>query len=43
MKVVLKNVNLIHPEQKIDEKNVSILLADGIILKVDKLSKADLD
>jgi len=43
MKVVLKNVNLIHPEQKIDEKNVSILLTDGIISKTGKLSKEDLD
>jgi len=43
MKVVLKNVNLIHPEQKIDEKNVSILLTDGIISKTGKLSKDDLD
>ena len=43
MKVALKNVNLIHPEQKIDEKNVSILLTDGIISKISKLSKEDLD
>lgn len=43
MKVVLKNVNIIHPEQKIDEKNVSILLTDGIISKIGKLSKEDLD
>jgi dihydroorotase len=43
MKVALKNVNIIHPEQKIDEKNVSILLTDGIISKIGKLSKEDLD
>ena len=43
MKVAFKNVNLIHPEQKIDEKNVSILLTDGIISKIGKLSKEDLD
>ena len=43
MKVALKNVNLIQPEQKIDEKNVSILLTDGIISKIGKLSKEDLD
>jgi len=43
MKVALKNVNLIHPEQKIDEKNVSILLVNGIISKIGKLSKEDLD
>lgn len=43
MKVVLKDVNLIHPEQKIDEKNVSILLTDGIISKIGKLNKTDLD
>ncbi len=43
MKVALKNINLIHPEQKIDEKNISILLTDGIILKIGKLSKEDLD
>jgi len=43
MKVALKNINLFHPEQKIDEKNVSILLTDGIISKIGKLSKEDLD
>jgi dihydroorotase len=43
MKVALINVNLIQPEQKIDEKNVSILLTDGIISKIGKLSKEDLD
>lgn len=43
MKVALKNVNIIHPEQKIDEKNISILLTDGIISKIGKLSKEDLD
>jgi len=43
MKVALKNVNLIHPEQKINEKNISILLTDGKISKIGKLSKEDLD
>jgi dihydroorotase len=43
MKVALKNVNLFNPEQKIDEKNVSILLTDGIISKIGELSKEDLD
>ena len=43
MKVALKNVNLMHPDQKIDERNVSILLTDGIISKIGKLSKEDLD
>lgn len=42
MKVVLKNVNLIHPEQKLDEKNVSILLTDGIISKIGQLTKEEL-
>jgi dihydroorotase len=43
MKLILKNINLVHPEQKINEKNISILLIDGIISKIGKLSKEDLD
>ena len=43
MKVVLKNINLIHPGQKIDERNISLLLTDGVITKIGKLSKEDLD
>ncbi len=43
MKVALKNVTLFHPGQKIDEKNISILLTDGFISNIGKLSKEDLD
>ena len=39
MKVVLRNVNLLHPEQKLNKKNVDILLTDGMITKIGKLSE----
>ena len=38
MKIVLRNVNLLHPEQKLNKKNVDILLTDGVITKIGKLS-----
>jgi len=43
MKIILKNINVIHPEQKINVKNVDILLTDGIISKIGKLSKEELN
>ncbi len=42
MKTILKNVNLLHPEQNIDEKGKDILLVDGVIKKIGNLSKDDL-
>jgi len=41
MKTILKNVNLLHPEQKINEKGKDILLIDGVISKIGGLSKED--
>jgi dihydroorotase len=38
MKVLFRNVNLLHPEQKINEKAIDLLLEDGIILKIGKIS-----
>ncbi len=38
MKIVLKNIDVIHPEQKIDLKGVDILLSDGLISKIGKLT-----
>ncbi len=42
MKVVLKNINLVHPEQNINKSGVSILLTDGVISKIDNLTEEDL-
>ena len=38
MKIVLKNVDVIHPEEKLNLKGVSILLNDGIISKIGELN-----
>jgi len=38
MKIVLKNIDVIHPEQKIDLKGVDILLSDGLITKIGNLT-----
>jgi dihydroorotase len=38
MKIVLKNVDVIHPEYKLNLKGVSILLNDGIISKIGDLN-----
>ena len=42
MKILLKNVNIVNPHQKLNEKNVDILLTDGIISKIGKLNKDDI-
>jgi dihydroorotase len=39
MKAVLKNINLFHPEQKLYEKGIDILLVDGVISKIGNLTK----
>jgi dihydroorotase len=41
MKAVLKNINLLHPEQKLNEKGIDILLVDGVISKIGNLKKED--
>jgi dihydroorotase len=38
MKIVLKNVDLIHPEEKINLKGTSVLLINGVISKIGELS-----
>ncbi len=43
MKVVLKNLKLVHPLQKFDEDQKDILIIDGIIEKVGALTKAETD
>lgn len=42
MKTVLLNVDIIHPEEKLNLKNVSVLLEAGVILKIGELSKDEL-
>ncbi len=41
MKVLLKNVNVLHPEEKIFEKNVDVLIIDGVIEKIGSVSKEE--
>ncbi|MHB8336214.1 MAG: dihydroorotase [Ignavibacteriaceae bacterium] len=42
MKVILKNVSLFHPVQKIDEKGIDILLTDGVISKIGKINPEEI-
>lgn len=42
MKVILKNVSLFHPVQKIDEKGIDILLTDGVISKIGKIKPEEI-
>ncbi len=37
MKILIKNVNLFYPQQKIDEKITDILLIDGVISQIGKI------
>ena len=34
MKTLIKNVNLIHPEEKINLQGINILINDGVIEKI---------
>jgi len=43
MKIVLQNVNVVNPESKINEKKSSILIEDGKIVKIGKLSSSELN
>lgn len=43
MKIILKDVNILHPVQGLDEKGVSILLADGIITKISNKDFTDVN
>jgi len=42
MKIVIKNVDIIHPEEKINLKGISILLSDGIISKIGELTDQEM-
>ena len=41
MKVVLNNIRIIHPEYKNSDKETDILLSDGVITKIGRLSEDD--
>jgi dihydroorotase len=41
MKIILKNVNILHPAEKINKKNVDILLINGKIEKIGSLTNDD--
>ena len=41
MKIVLKNVDVIHPEDKINLKGVSVVLNNGVISKIGELSSEE--
>jgi dihydroorotase len=43
MKIILKDVNLFHPEQKLQENNTSVLLVDGVISKIGNLKPKDFE
>ena len=42
MKIVLKNVDVIHPEDKINLKGVSVILNNGVISKIGELSSEEI-
>ena len=42
MKVVLKNVNVLNPYQNVNEKNINILIEDGIFKNIGELTEAKL-
>ena len=41
MKVILKNVNILNPDQKLKETKTNILLSDGNIIKIGELTAED--
>ena len=43
MKIILKDINLYNPHQNIDEKNISVLLIDGIISEIGNINFKDAD
>ena len=43
MKIVLNNANVVNPENKINEKKSSVLIEDGKIVKIGKLSSSELN
>lgn len=43
MKVVLNNIDVIHPEEKINLKKVSVLLEDGLISKIGEITNKEIE
>ncbi|NWG28427.1 MAG: dihydroorotase [Ignavibacteriaceae bacterium] len=43
MKVVLNNIDVIHPEDKINLKRVSVLLEDGLISKIGEVTNEEIE
>jgi dihydroorotase len=43
MRIILNDINLFHPEQKLNEKNTSVLLEDGVISKIGNLKPNDFE
>jgi dihydroorotase len=43
MKIILKDINLFHPEQKLNEKNTAVLLENGVISKIGNLKPKDFE
>jgi dihydroorotase len=42
MKIVLRNIDIVHPEEKINLKGVSVLLNNGIISKIGELNSDEI-
>ena len=42
MKIVLKNIDVFHPEENINHKSVSVLLSEGIIVKIGELTEEEI-
>ena len=42
MKLVLKNVNVLNPQQNVNEKNVTILIEDGKFKNIGKLTESEM-
>jgi dihydroorotase len=42
MKLLLKNINLINPDQKLNQSNTNIMIENGIIKQIGEINEADL-
>src|SRR4030065_2626807 len=43
MNIILKNVNLFNPLNNIDQKNISVLLKDGVITKIGAIELKEIE
>lgn len=43
MKLLLKNINILHPLQNLKQTNTDVLIVDGIIQKIGSMEKQDLE